>query len=695
MKYPKVTTDTINEKLPDELALPRKDRVLVRSAFRCTVATVLSMVLCGVVLGKPEIAFASYAAFALSAMCDFDGTAKERTTANVVATAVGVLGVVLGSAVGFSYGLSIVAMFVVAFGFSFARLFHGFIARSAVGVQLGFILAVVTPDAWSKLGPNTAAWALGCGVSTLCGLVILPRHHSTSVRRAISQWCKAAAELTRSLNVVDATPAALEKLRVHRDHLLMLAAGTQDWPGSLFKRQRALSDLYVVAESGTALFERFDKTPLRHDTHYEILGEQTARAFEVAEQTVLGKQASPGSPWSEDIWDDLSIDYEDSVAWTQEGLMNDPQHALDRIEQHHPLRVLAVMADVVQRYALISMGASVSPPRFAPTSRTTPVSLLRANFSWNSIWFRNALRAGGAMAVAIGIERHFDLAHGFWVVLAALSIVNATFTRHDASKAAVDATLGIFLGVVVGGLLIELSLPAWAFLILIPIAIFASKWTTGAGPILGNATFALYSVTVFSYIGWPPQLKVAETRFEWALIGISVALGLTFLAFPRGHSRLVAQQRDLSYELADQLVVSAQELLVNRASNRAAFDMQLSECMAQVQRFIDLLESTYHAAHTLPPELKRYLEDESWLLQAILVSDTMVNYLEHGYTGLGDAALNAVFQAPPTYRLEMLRDLVNKDPERLSRHPRILLSAVWSAQWLHDLERERPKDFVS
>ncbi len=692
MRIQKITTDVISDKLSEELALPRKDRVLVRAAFRCTVATVTAMVLCGVLLGKSEVAFASYAAFGLTSMCDFDGTAKERTGANLAASAVGLLGVFVGSAVAFSFSLTIVVMFVVSFCFAFARAFRGFLSRSAVAPQLGFILAVVAQDAWTKVVPNVEAWGIGSAVAIICSVVILPRHHSTSVRRALSAWCTAAAALTRSLNVNDATPKALENLRRHRDSLVALAAGTQEWPGSMFAPQRALSALFVVAESGTSSFERFDKTPLRKDAHYGELGEQTARAFEVAALAVVGGKIETNSLRVENIWDELRHDYDESVAWVEKDLTLDPQGTIEHIEQHHPLRALAVIANVVQRYALISQGEQLGAPDFAPAARLAPLSLIRANLTLGSVWFLNAMRAGVAMAVAIGVERHFNFSHGYWIILAALSIVNATFTRHDARKAAFDGSLGILLGAAGGALLIVAHCPPLGFLLLIPLAIFASKWATGAGPILGQASFAFYSITVFSYLGWPPEVKVAENRFVWALIGIAIGLVLTYLAFPRGHRYLVNQQRAISFEEADVVVERASNLLVGMESDRTLFERELNQSIGQVQRFMDLLDSTFHAANTIPPELSRYLEDEAWLLQAVFVASTIAGYLDHAYTAVDDPALRQVFDSPTTERLTLIRILAQENPALLRRHPRVLLSTVWSAQWLHDLARQRPQN---
>ena len=74
------------------------------------------------------------------------------------------------------------------------------------------------------------------------------------------------------------------------------------------------------------------------------------------------------------------------------------------------------------------------------------------------------------------------------------------------------------------------------------------------------------------------------------------------------------------------------------------------------------------------------------------MASTIAGYLDHAYTAVDDPALRQVFDSPTTERLTLIRILAQENPALLRRHPRVLLSTVWSAQWLHDLARQRPQN---
>ena len=666
------------------------DQVLVHSAIRFTVASSLAMILSVALFGKAEVAFASYGACALAFFCDFDGTFRERLVANLVASTVGLGGVLLGALVAPSFWVTVVAMFFVSFCFAFARLFRGFISRSAVGVQLGFILSVIIQPKLSHLGPSVASWILGCGIATLTSLFLLPRHHADTVRHLLGDWCKKAATLTRALRVENGTAPAIRNLQHARDALVAHAAGTQEWPGSLFKRQRALNSLYLCAESGTGLIERFDRVPLSSDTHFGDIGEEAARAFDVAGDVII-RQPVDRSEWVEDIWDVMASDLQATKSWVTASIEEDTDRTLEEIEQHHSVRVMALLADVVERYSLIASGHNVEEPQFGPTQGITPGKLISDNLSFRSVWFRNALRVAVCMALSIGIQRHYDLSHGFWLVLTTLAIVNVSYTRHDAGKASYEATIGTLIGGVIGGILIVMSPPIAVFIVLVPFIAFTAKLTTAAGAFLGQISFSLYSVVMFTLIGWPPAISVVVYRIEWVSLAVVIAMTLTFIAFPRGHTRIIKDQRSTAFDAADVLLSDASELLIANPPRSDNFLGDLDRLGVEVGRYSDILGSVYHASHAITPELEGHLTEESWLLQTLATCDAIHGYLEHGFSGITQPALIDAFRATPTHRLEAIRKLALSDPALVASQPRALISAVWSAQWLHDLARTRPK----
>ena len=88
--------------------------------------------------------FCSFATVAALYFLDFDGSTRERLGGYAAATAVGLVGLVIGTFVAHTLWLAAIAALFVAFAFAFARVLRGYVARSAVGVQMAFVLAVLT-----------------------------------------------------------------------------------------------------------------------------------------------------------------------------------------------------------------------------------------------------------------------------------------------------------------------------------------------------------------------------------------------------------------------------------------------------------------------------------------------------------------------------------------------------------------------
>ncbi|MGA9148869.1 MAG: hypothetical protein WBZ04_15025, partial [Candidatus Nanopelagicales bacterium] len=118
--------------------------------------------------------FASMAVVAALYFLDFDGAWRERLGGYTIATAVGLVGLVVGVLVTNPLWLAVVAAFAVAFGFGLARVLRGYVARSAIGVQLAFLLCLLTPATPGEIDYYLAAWALGSLASVVAALTIFP-----------------------------------------------------------------------------------------------------------------------------------------------------------------------------------------------------------------------------------------------------------------------------------------------------------------------------------------------------------------------------------------------------------------------------------------------------------------------------------------------------------------------------------------
>ena len=146
--------------------------------------------------------------------------------------------------------VAVVTAFLVAFGFGLARVLRGYVARSTIGVQLAFLLCLLTPSTSADLGSFIAAWALGSVFSVIAALTIFPLRHNGQMRKAIAIWCRHASELPAAFGS-RSDAVVIADLQRARDDLLDQSAGTVVRPGLVSRRMRALQRMQGQIEQAT------------------------------------------------------------------------------------------------------------------------------------------------------------------------------------------------------------------------------------------------------------------------------------------------------------------------------------------------------------------------------------------------------------------------------------------------------------
>ena len=176
-----------------------------------------------------------------------------------------------------------------------------------------------------------------------------------------------------------------------------------------------------------------------------------------------------------------------AVKWTAAELAESGELAFDLLIRHQSARVLSISADVMQNLAARSCGVKLSGAELGLDVLTSTSQHLRDNLSRNSIWFRNAVRTGIAVAGAVLVARLLGLEHGFWVAVTALTLVQVTFTAGASSRSAIRTSFGVVAGVALSGMAMWLLPQAWMFVALLPLSAFFAKWAASRGHCLGNS----------------------------------------------------------------------------------------------------------------------------------------------------------------------------------------------------------------
>jgi hypothetical protein len=209
-----------------------------------------------------------------------------------------------------------------------------------------------------------------------------------------------------------------------------------------------------------------------------------------------------------------------------------------------PLRVLSYVALSMATDAVVLTGRTarvdeddfgVAEPTAAEGTLRRVASALSPHFALRSVWSRNSLRAGIALALAVLVAKVGDIGHAFWVVLATLTVLrsNVATTRSTVQ----DAIVGTFAGFLLASAVMLTAgaspLALWAML---PAAVFAAAYAPAAISLAaGQAMFALLVVLLFNLIvpeGW----EVGAVRLEAVIVGALVALAASLIMWPKGAS---------------------------------------------------------------------------------------------------------------------------------------------------------------
>jgi hypothetical protein len=157
----------------------------------------------------------------------------------------------------------------------------------------------------------------------------------------------------------------------------------------------------------------------------------------------------------------------------------------------------------------------------------------RGHFTPRSVFFQNAIRLAVGLAAARLVAGVLDLSHGFWMLLATLTLMRTSAAMTRA------AVVPAFLGTVAGGLIAALILAvaggdsvvyevAFPFVMLIALAAGPI-----AGPLAGQALFTLLVAMLFAQMA-PVSWRLAEVRILDVVLGGLLGAVVGLLVWPFG-----------------------------------------------------------------------------------------------------------------------------------------------------------------
>ncbi len=493
--------------------------------------------------------FAISAAFsAISALifADYGGDLRARTTAYVHLAWVGAVALTLGLLVANTTWLAVGSTLVVVALIRFVGNLGPQLHASVSPLILGFVLGVMVPGPLSAISGRVAGWIAGVAAAGILAAVIRPRRTSETLEHSAGLAAIALAELVRSATepAADRDRARADWTRVHDElrrlrtmtlrpagpraqtvarrqiveHLIRLSAivardlDTPSAPAGSALTNLAAADADLLATVGTVLVRRADADELARPI------ERLGAAREALYAEVRDRIGSGGA--AEEI--------------------------LDEVEAGFTIRAAAVHIDAIAASAVVIRGGRVERDVDRPAAATPGVlrrvrALIAHHAGSESVWTRDAIRAGIALAVAVAIGDAFVREHAFWVALGTLSVLrsNAASTGQTAVGASVGTAIGFALSSAVFAV-VGLDV-GWLWVVLV-LAIFAMGVLPSlVGFAAGQAAFTIAVVVLFNIVvptGWTTGL----VRLENVALGAAVSAVVALLFWPRRVATLVAQQ---------------------------------------------------------------------------------------------------------------------------------------------------------
>lgn len=540
---------------------------IVHRAIRVTVAASAGFYPFVYGVDRPETAlYALFGPVALGMLSPIPGSGRQRAAVMLRALPVGLVLVALGTTLAVRTWAAVLGMLVVGFVLAFAAVAGPRPAGAAPGLQLFYILACFPPYAPASLGARLAGLTLGVLLLAACERFLLPAPPTASYRErlaeAVSLAGRAAAEAAApSEPPAPSAPSATkatsggpagsspELLRATGRAMRFSQLPPAERPAGAGRTDRALAQAGAAARRLLDQLAQLGNTPPSTTTGQGSDGD-------AATAGLLGRVAAVCAATAEALRTGRARPRSDGL----EQAMRDFQALRIRQATGPPEDVPRVTV-LRRQAAVLTMAESA---RMLETSvrvgldgrRTQPIPpqelfwyadtgtarlwwrRLVGNMTLRSVQLQNATRTALGLGAARLVAGSLDLSHGFWVLLAVLTLGRTTAAETWAAVR--SALFGTLVGAVAAGtLLLVLGRHTEAYAAVLAPGMLAAF---ALGPLLGiawaQALFTLVVSAAFAQLS-PASWQLAEARIVDVVTGSAIGLLCGLIAWPTGARREV------------------------------------------------------------------------------------------------------------------------------------------------------------
>ena len=542
--------------------LLRRDprRIVLHRAVRITLAACVAFYTCRFIVGDPQMAvYSCFAAIALGALSNIAGTARQRLRLYVFALIASWVLVTVGTWAASNIWAATLGMLVVGFAVSYIAIGGPRLAGVSSGLLLMYILPSFPPYTPAALDSRLIGVTLGTVLIAAADRWLWPVPDSQSYELRLATTADALTAYLQAMRpLMDGSAVSADELEAARKRAV--GAGRASAPTSLppqerptgpFRHDRSLlacGSLLRLLISRAYAVEKALRRPDAPDGPRR--GAFLLDAVEFAAQACAAAVSGAGpAPDAEPLRAANRRHAQLRLSWLGDIVREDS--ALEAwLRLGSALSELGETADiVVQSVRLVCRAPTPEQPGAAPPPRSSPLwfahrsTLLlwwiraRGLLTPRSVVFQNALRLALGLAAARFLAGSFDLSHGFWVLLATLTLMRTTATATR------SALWPAFLGTVAGaltaaGLLLAFGQEPAVFVIVLPVVLIAA-FAVGplAGPVLGPAGgqffFTLAVAALFIQVA-PANWRLAEARLLDVVLGGVVGSIVGVLVWPSG-----------------------------------------------------------------------------------------------------------------------------------------------------------------
>ncbi|MEU9532564.1 FUSC family protein [Streptomyces sp. NPDC048213] len=574
--------------------------------------------------------YALFAPVALGLLSHIPGSGRQRATVMLCALPPALALASLGTLLAVDTWAAVGGMLAVGFVLAFAAVAGPRPAGAGPGLQLFYILACFPPYAPGTLGDRLVGLTAGVLLLVACETLLLPERAAPSYRHRMADALRTAADEAASPGRVP--PATL---RAAGERLRPSTLPPAEQPASAGRTDRALDQAgRSVRRLLNQLATLAEEPPAPADPPSAAL---LARVAEVSRGCAAYLRGGKHAPVAGTLDAAMEGFRAERVRLTSGPPALVPPIAVLRRQSRvlalaESARIVEVTTDIAAHGGPV--GPAVPREQFWYAELSTPKLWARrvlGNITLRSVLFQNAVRTALGLAAARLVAGTLDLAHGFWVLLAVLTLGRTTVgaTWQAVRRALVGNVVGALAA---GALLIGLGPHTDVYAALLLPAMLAAYCL---GPQLGTAWaqagFTLVVATAFAQIA-PVTWRLSEARMIDVLTGSAIGLLCGLLAWPAGARREVRRtMADLLHSCGGLVPATAQLLMTPSPDERTP-----APVLPSLHR-LRLAEAAYAQYRSEAPALPAGTGTD-WHAVLILASHTILGAHRLPHLGLPQTA---------------------------------------------------------